>query len=263
MKATMFSRKSTLWILAVITPILALSWWWVASATSSNSFLPPLSRIIERFKDLWLFAHFSSDVMVSLRNLIIGYGVAVLIGVGIGLVIATTPFLRAMFDPAIHFLRGIPPVALVPIIITLVGFGPEMRITSIIIAAVFPAMISTIDGIRGVDGGLRDVCTVYQLPRATQIFSVYLPSAGPQIASGMQVSLQVAFVVMITSEMMGPSEGIGAMTLLAQQSFLSADMWAGILLLGLIGFLANSLFDALKSRVLAWYIGSKRMERNS
>ncbi|MFC0582217.1 ABC transporter permease [Micrococcoides hystricis] len=259
----MSSRKTLLWALAIITPILVLVWWWLGSANSTNSFLPPLSRIMERFQDLWLFAHFQSDVLISLRNLAIGYVIAVILGVALGFVLATVPILRAMFEPGVHFVRGIPPVALVPILITLVGFGPEMRITSIIIAAVFPTMISTIDGIRAVDGGLKDVCTVYQLPRAARLGSVYLPAAGPQIAAGMQVSLQVAFIVMIASEMMGPSQGIGSMTLLAQQSFMSADMWAGILLLGLIGFLANSAFDLIKSRVLAWYIGSKRMERNS
>lgn len=263
MKSVLSSRKSLLWALAILTPIVALAGWWLASANSVNPFLPPLSMILERFKALWLFAHFDSDVLLSLRNLGVGYLLAVIIGVGLGFVLATVPILRAMFEPGVHFVRGIPPVALVPILITLVGFGAEMRITSIVIAAVFPTMIATIDGIRAVDGGLKDVCTVYQLPRGTRLGSVYLPAAGPQIAAGMQVSLQVAFIVMIASEMLGSSQGIGAMTLLAQQSFMSADMWAGILLLGLIGFLANSLFDILKSRVLAWYIGSKRMERNS
>ena len=77
----------------------------------------------------------------------------------------------------------------------------------------------------------------------------------------MQVSLKVSFVVMIASEMLGSYQGIGAMTLLAQQSFMSADMWAGILLLGVIGFLVNVAFELVKGRVLRWYIGSRRVER--
>ncbi len=77
------------------------------------------------------------------------------------------------------------------------------------------------------------------------------------------MSLQVAFIVMIASEMLGSSQGIGAMTLLAQQSFMTADMWAGILLLGVIGFLVNILFSLLRRRVLSWYIGSRRLARAS
>ncbi|MCW4465591.1 ABC transporter permease subunit [Glutamicibacter sp. MNS18] len=249
--------------LAVATPLLLVVVWYGTSSSSTNAFFPPLRQILSRFADLWLFEHFTSDILPSLGNLVVGFVSAVVLGVALGFVLATVPLLRAMFEPSLHLLRGIPPVALVPILITLVGFGNEMRISSIMIAAVFPTMIATIDGIRAVDSGLKDVCTVYQLSKRDRLLSVYLPSAGPQIAAGMQVSLLVAFIVMIASEMMGTAQGIGAMTLLAQQTFMAADMWAGILLLGLIGFLSNLLFDLIKNRVLSWYIGSKKMEKVS
>ncbi len=249
--------------LAVAAPLVLIATWFGISSSSTNAFFPPLSQILSRFGDLWIFEHFATDIIPSLKNLLLGFGIAVVLGVLLGFVLATVPLLRAMFEPTLHFLRGIPPVALVPILITLVGFGNEMRISSIVIAAVFPTMIATMDGIRSVDSGLRDVCTVYQLSRKDRLLSVYLPSAGPQIAAGMQVSLLVSFIVMIASEMMGTAQGIGAMTLLAQQTFMAADMWAGILLLGLIGFLSNLLFNLVKNRALSWYIGSKKMEKVS
>jgi ABC-type nitrate/sulfonate/bicarbonate transport system permease component len=200
-------------------------------------------------------------LLTSLRYLALGVLVSAVGGVLLGFVLATVPLMRALFEPVIHFVRGIPPVALIPILITLIGFGVEMRVTTIVIAAIFPTMIATMDGIRAVDPGMKDVCSAYRFSRGERLAAVYLPAAGPQIAAGMQVSLQVSFVVMIASEMLGSSDGIGAMTLLAQQSFMSADMWAGILLLGLVGFLANTLFEFGRARVLAWYIGSKRLER--
>lgn len=249
--------------LAVAAPLLLVLVWFGVSSSSANAFFPPLSQILARFADLWLFEHFASDILPSMKNLVVGFALAAVLGVLIGFVLATVPLLRAMFEPSLHLLRGIPPVALVPILITLVGFGNEMRVSSIVIAAVFPTMIATMDGIKAVDSSLKDVCTVYQLSRRDRLVSVYLPSAGPQIAAGMQVSLLVAFIVMIASEMMGTAQGIGAMTLLAQQTFMAADMWAGILLLGLIGFASNLLFDVAKNRILSWYIGSKKMEKVS
>lgn len=249
--------------LAFVAPVILIAAWFGVSNSSTNAFFPPLSEILSRFADLWLFEHFATDILPSMKNLLLGFVIAVVAGVVIGFALATVPVLRAMFEPSLHFLRGIPPVALVPILITLVGFGDEMRISSIVIAAVFPTMIATMDGIRSVDAGMHDVCTVYQLSKRDRLLSVYLPSAGPQIAAGMQVSLLVAFIVMIASEMLGTSQGIGAMTLLAQQTFMAADMWAGILLLGLIGFISNLLFDLVKNRVLSWYIGSKKMEKVS
>ncbi|WP_102159447.1 ABC transporter permease [Zhihengliuella halotolerans] len=254
-------RRTLNLALGIGAPVAVIAAWWVLSANSTNAFFPPLARIMDRFQALWLFDRFASDVLLSLGNLAIGYTISVVAGVVLGFVIATVPVLRAMFEPALHFIRGIPPVALIPILITLIGFGQEMRVTSIVLAATFPTMISTIDGIRAVDTGLRDVCSVYRLRRHERLLRVYLPAAGPQIAAGMQVSLQIGFIVMIASEMLGSAQGIGAMTLLAQQSFLTADMWAGILLLGFLGFAANILFEAARSRVLAWYIGSKRQER--
>ncbi|GAB3264283.1 ABC transporter permease [Arthrobacter pigmenti] len=255
-------RKTLYVALGVGTPILLLGLWWVVSAGSTNTFFPPLSDILVRFQQLWLFEHFASDVLPSLRNLLIGYALATVVGIGLGFVLALIRPAQWILDPVIHFFRSIPPVALIPIFITLIGFGVEMRLTTIALAAVFPTLIATVDGLRSVDPALKDVSAVYRLSRFERVVRVYLPAAGPQIAAGMQVSLQVAFVVMIASEMLGSSQGIGAMTLIAQQSFMIANMWAGILLLGVIGFAANLLFDAVRNRVLAWYIGARKQARN-
>jgi sulfonate transport system permease protein len=250
-------------LLGVGTPVVLLALWWVLSDQSTNAFFPPLRIILERFQQLWMFQHFQSDILLSLGNLFTGFAIAAVLGITIGFVTALVPTVRWLIDPLIHFLRGIPPVALVPIFISLIGFGTEMRVTSIALAALFPVLIATVDGIRSVDQDILDVSRVYRLSRRERITSVILPSAGPQIFSGLQVSLQVAFIVMIASEMLGSSQGIGAMTLLAQQSFMIADMWAGILLLGVIGFAVNMAFDLVRRRVLAWYIGSRRLAKSA
>lgn len=251
------------WVIGVAAPVLLLVAWWFLSADSTDPFFPPLQTILVRFQELWLFEHFQSDVLLSLGNLFLGFVIAAAAGIALGFITALVAPVRWMLDPLIHFLRGIPPVALVPIFISLIGFGTQMRVTSIALAALFPTMIATVDGIRSVSNDLLDVSRVYRLTRKERVLKVLLPAAAPQIFSGLQVSLQVAFIVMIASEMLGSSQGIGAMTLLAQQSFMTADMWAGILLLGVIGFLVNILFSLLRRRVLSWYIGSRRLARAS
>ncbi|WP_064721753.1 ABC transporter permease [Paenarthrobacter nicotinovorans] len=251
------------WVIGVAAPVLLLVAWWFLSADSTDPFFPPLQTILVRFQELWLFEHFQSDVLLSLGNLFLGFVIAAAAGIALGFITALIAPVRWMLDPLIHFLRGIPPVALVPIFISLIGFGTQMRVTSIALAALFPTMIATVDGIRSVSNDLLDVSRVYRLTRKERVLKVLLPAATPQIFSGLQVSLQVAFIVMIASEMLGSSQGIGAMTLLAQQSFMTADMWAGILLLGVIGFLVNILFSFLRRRVLSWYIGSRRLARAS
>lgn len=249
------------WVLAVGTPTLLLAAWWTVSADSSSTFFPPLEQILTRFQQLWLFDHFLTDVVPSLANLAGGLALASIVGVGLGFILALIRPVRWLLEPIIHFVRSIPPVALVPIFITMIGFGNDMRITSIALAATFPTLIATMDGIRSVDGTLKDVSVVYRLTRTEKFTQVYLPAAAPQIFSGLQVSLQVAFIVMIASEMLGAATGIGALTLTAQQSFMIADMWAGVLLLGVLGFVINKIFDLVKARILAWYFGAKEAQR--
>lgn len=249
------------WLIAIeiIVPILLLAIWWIASADSTNPFYPPLAKIVTRFQELWIFAHFVTDILPSLGNLIAGFLVGGLIGIILGVALGMVRTLSGIFAPVIDFFRSIPPVALVPIFVALMGFGNEVRIVTITIAALFPTLISTIDGMRAIDPQLKDVARVYRLTWSERLFSVYLPAASPRIASGLQVSLQVAFVVMIASEMLGSSYGIGALTLIAQQTFAIPDMWAGIILLGILGYVVNLLFNVARDRVLRWYVRSQQV----
>ncbi len=250
-----------LWTVTIGAPIVLVLMWWWGSAGSTNPYFPPLQTILQRFQALWLFENFVSDVLPSLGNLVVSFMIAVVLGVSVGVLLGLNRTASALLDPVIHFWRAIPPVALVPIIVALFGFGDDARVLSITIAAIFPTLIATVDGLRAIEPLVKDMSRIYQLTRWERIRDVYLPAAGPRIATGMQVSLQTAFVVMIASEMLGSATGIGAKTLLAQQSFAIADMWAGILLLGIIGFVANTVFEVVQRRALHWYFGAQAQGR--
>ena len=125
----------------------------------------------------------------------------------------------------------------------------------------FPILLNTIDGVRSVERGLEDVARTFRLTRRQRIFQIQLPSAAPQIFAGMRISLAFAFIMMIVTEMVGATSGIGFVTLNAQQSFQVPLMWAGMLLLGILGALLNVLFLMLERRVLSWhYRSTGRME---
>lgn len=245
-------------VLAIGVPVAVVMAWWFLSAGSTNPYFPPLQQILVHFQELWLFDRFASDVLPSLGNLLAGFALAVIVGIAAGVVLGLVSWLAWAVEPVVYFWRAIPPVAFVPIFVSLLGFGAETRIVVIFIGAVFPTLIATIDAIRSIDPIVRDTSRAYRLTWPERIFRVYLPASGPRIASGVQISLTASFILMIASEMLGSSVGIGAMTLLAQQTFASADMWAGILLLGMIGFAANALFLWARRHVLAWYFESQQ-----
>lgn len=258
------TARSPRWLLIsaeVSAPLVLIALWWVVSAGSTNIFFPPLQKILARLWQLTQTSEFLIDIGSSLGNLVASFVIASFLGVLLGLVLGTVRILSWLLEPAIHFFRAIPPVALVPIFVSLIGFGNETRILAITVAALFPVLISTIDGVRANDEILDMVSRVYRLTCSERLFQVTLPAAAPRILSGMQVSLIAAFVVMIASEMLGSSTGLGAKTLLAQQTFAIADMWAGIILLGIFGYLATFLFDLFRRRILRWYIAAQQQER--
>lgn len=253
------------WLLVlaeVLVPLLILGWWWLASANSTNTFFPPLQEILSRLWELVFTTVFWVNAGSSVGNLVLSIVLAWLIGVGLGTALGLSQTLSWGVEPVVHFFRAIPPVALVPLFVSLIGFGNETRVVSITISALFPVLISTIDGVRGVTPTLRMVASVYRIPWRERIFSVTMPAASPRIFAGMQVSLIAAFVVMIASEMLGSSTGLGAATLLAQQSFAIADMWAGIIVLGIIGYAVTALFAVFRRRTLRWYIALQQQEKN-
>ena len=251
------------WLLAIVIgawlPLLLVWWWWTASAESTNPFFPPLELIWTRFQELWLFAEWPTHVLPSLRNLAFGYAIGVVVGVAGGALLGSSRTAARYVEPVVDFLRSIPPVATVPVFIIFFGLDASMRIAAIAVAATFPILISTIQGVRATDPTLLATASVFRLSRSQTLWRVRLPAAMPIVFSGLQVGLQIAFVVTIASEYLGSGFGIGAFTLIAADSFLILDAWTGVLLMGLLGYAIATAFDIVERISLRWYFGLKTL----
>lgn len=252
-------RKKRLLILEIATPILIILLWGILSQNSSQIFFPPLSEVLKNLWSSWILERTFTDIVPSLVNLGLGFLIAAVLGVFLGVCIGLIKPVSWAIDPILHFVRAVPPVALIPVFIVLFGFSSQMNVIAIVVASIFPTILTTVDGIRSVNAGLRDFCTSYRLSWSYRLRYVYLPAASPQIFAGLLVSLQVAFLVMVASEMLGSTHGIGAQTILAQQTFMAVEMWSGIILLGVLGYLINIPFTMLRKRVLAWNEGARKV----
>lgn len=245
------------WIVPMLLPVGGLIVWWFASANSSSIFFPPLSTIVESFQETWLFSRFTSDMLPSLGRMLTGYGIAVVVGVAVGIAFGRSRRLSAMFQPAVNFIRSVPAATLVPVATVLLGIGDPPKIALIAFVCVFPILLNTIDGVRAVDPGLEDVARSFRLTWPQRLMAVQLPSAAPAIFSGMRIAISLAFVMMIISEMFAATNGIGYVTILAQQSFATSQMWAGMVLLALLGASFNVIFLLIEAKVLRWHVKSK------
>jgi sulfonate transport system permease protein len=244
-------------LLGLIVPVLVIWAYARWAADAGNLYFPPVDQIKDRFTTLWFGDGFSMNVLPSLRNLIVGYLLAVLISLAIGVFAGVNKTFRSMITPLLQIFRSVPPITLVPPLVIILGLDWGTKVVVIAIGAGLPMTVAAIDGFRRIDPETVDTADAFLVHGWLKLRKVILPAASPAILGGMQVGLQIAFILMVASEMLGSFEGIGFVTLQAQQTFISTDMWAGIVLLSLIGVILNFAFSLVRSRVLRWHSGMR------
>ena len=250
------SRRRLAAGLEIAVPIALLIVWALWSSGSQTYYFPPLTDILRTFADTWLFERVGSDVVPSLVRLGLGYLIACAVAVGVGLALGLSPRLRRATSPIVEFLRAIPPPALLPFGILVLGVGTSMKVFIIAFVCLWPVLLNTVDGVAGVDPTLRETARVYGIGARDRLLRLTLPAAAPQIFAGMRTSLSLALILMVISEMVASTNAIGYFVLQSQRSFAIPEMWSGILLLGLLGYVLNVAFLLAERRVLAWHRGA-------
>lgn len=243
--------------LELAVPLALLGLYGLWSRGSDTYYFPPLTDILDKFADTWLFERVGSDVVPSLVRLALGYGIACAVAVAAGLALGLSRPLRRTTDPIVQFLRAIPPPALLPFGILVLGVGNSMKVFVIAFVCLWPVLLNTIDGVAGVDPTLRETARVYGISGRDRLLRVTLPAASPQIFAGMRTSLSLALILMVISEMVASTNGIGYFVLQSQRSFAIPEMWSGILLLGILGYVLNAIFLLIERRVLRWHRGAR------
>jgi ABC-type nitrate/sulfonate/bicarbonate transport system permease component len=243
--------------LEILVPILAVLAWGVWSAHAGSLFFPPLTRILTTFHETWLFERFSSDALPSLIRVASGYVLGVGLGILVGFVLGLSPAMRRATGPVVHFLRALPPPAILPFAIVVMGIGDSMKIALIAFGCFFPVLLTTIDGVRSVDSVYIDATRVYGISRWDRLRHVMLPASLPHIAGGMRTSLSLALILVVISEMVAANSGIGFFLLQSQRTYALPEMWAGMILLGLLGYLFNLAFVIFERRALRWHRGAR------
>lgn len=254
----MQAKKALLTGLEIGTPILLVALWWFWSAANASVFNPPLAEIMERFAANWFGDPFVSQFLPSFGRMLAGFGLAVLLGVGFGMLFGLSSVLRKLTAPLVSFLRSIPGAALLPPAVLLLGIGDAMKIALICFVCLWPILLNTIDGIDETHATMNSTAQVFGIGGAKRFLWVTVPAASPRIFAGMRISLAIALALLVISEMIASTDGLGYFILIAQRTFDTANMWSGIILLGLVGYVMTLLFTAVERAVLAWYLESKK-----
>ena len=240
----------------IAVPVAILVAWQLWTAHAASPKFPRLSTILVEFKDMWLFSQFGTHVVPSLERIGLGFALAVVTGIVVGIPLGLSRWARLWAMPHIEYWRAMPPPALLPISIVLLhSIGNVQKVSFIAFFCLFPILLNTIDGVRGIDPTLVETARSYGLGALERIRRIVLPAASPQIAAGMRNSLSLAVIMMVLSEYFSSTSGVGYVLLISKNTFQLAPMWAAIVLIGLLGYLLNLLFLFLERRVLAWHRG--------
>jgi ABC-type nitrate/sulfonate/bicarbonate transport system permease component len=252
----MTQRRAIKITLEIAVPLAILGAWQAYTAHLDSAKFPRLSTILVEFRQMWLFSQFGEHVVPSLERIALGFGIAVVVGVALGIPIGLSRWARLWTMPHIEYWRAMPPPALLPIsIILLHSIGNRQKVAFIAFFCVFPILLNTIDGVRGIDPTLMETARSYNIPYREAIRRIVLPAASPQIAAGMRTSVSLAVIMMVLTEYFSSTSGVGYVLLISKNTFEFTPMWAAIVLIGVLGYLLNVVFILAERRLLAWHRG--------
>jgi ABC-type nitrate/sulfonate/bicarbonate transport system permease component len=230
---------------------------WEVFARSEGSFLvPTASAVAERAWHGWPTPEFLSNVEASMRRLAAGYAIGASVGIAVGVSMGSSRRVRQALEPLVELLRATPAIAVAPALIVILGLGDRMLIAVIAFGVVFPVLVNSIDGVRAASPELRETASLLRLGRAERILRVEFPAALPSIFAGLRVAVSIGLVMVVVSEFVAGGDGIGYYILVQQSQAKVPEMYAGVLFLGMLGFLLNGVFMLIERRALSWHHGA-------
>jgi len=236
----------------LLAAIVAL--WWLASHQQwvSKVFLPTPEAAWASLIDGLAGGDLGGFTLATVGRMLVGWLCASVLGIALGALIGSSAAARAWLLPTLEFIRPLPASALLPLAIALFGLSPVMVLAVVSFGAMWPVLLNTVHGFATVHPRLGEVARGLQIPPGAFAVKFGLPNALPDILAGMRLALTVALIVTVVGEMIASQAGLGHAILLAARSFRAADLFAGVLLLGLIGLVSNSLLAAAEHRLLRW-----------
>jgi sulfonate transport system permease protein len=247
--------SKTAWRLASLAFAAALIAAWQILADRglvSRVFFPAPSRAFDVLQEWVASGELWQPLAGTVWRTLLGWGGATLLGVVLGAAIASSPIARDLFEPTVEFLRPLPSSAMIPPAILMLGLTDGMVIAVVIFGSIWPILLGAIHGFRSVEPRLVELSRALCLGRARRLWCISLPNALPEIFAGMRVSLAIALIITVVAEMLSSRPGLGQMILFAARVFRSPEIFAGVFVLGALGYLGNALLERVEAHFLRW-----------
>jgi NitT/TauT family transport system permease protein len=244
----------------VLAPAAFLAFWWIATRDNPNGLIPPPAEVGSALWDLaagginddafsgMLLTH----LIASASRVYGGFALAALAALPLGLLIGRVAAVRAALEPTFQLLRPVPVTAWLPLAMIIFGIGPRSAFFLVFLGAFYPILVNTTFGVRSVDPRLFEAAAMLGASPASIFPKVVLPASLPSIFTGLRLGLGFAWVVIVVGEMTGVQTGLGAMIMDARQLSRTEIVIAGMVVIGLAGFISDQVVQSVGRRALAW-----------
>ncbi len=232
--------------------IVLISIWQLAVSFGSwnESLFPSPLKVMQGFKELIESGTLAAGIKDSLYRFAIGYSIAAVSGIIIGMFLGWFRKLWNFVNPVVQLIRPISPIAWLPFVVLWFGIGDLPAMVIIFIAAFFPILLTTISAVGKVDQTYIKVAKNFGLNQFQTLFKIVLPSAFPFIATGLHLALGTAWVFLVAGEMVGSQTGLGFMIIDARNNLRADMLLASILSIGVIGLILDSLIGLAEKKLL-------------
>jgi sulfonate transport system permease protein len=193
------------------------------------------------------------ETLHTLNSMLIGWVIACLLGIGLGLTLGLSPVFRRYSMATFEVLRPMPAIAFLPLALLLFSFSLKTELVVIVYASLWPVMINSMGGVAAIGGRLYDVGRTLHLSRGRVLFKVLIPAAAPAILVGCRLGLGTALVMAIIAEMIGNPHGLGFAIVRELESFRPANMFAYVIFVGLLGVVLNNVLVTLNEHMFPGY----------
>jgi sulfonate transport system permease protein len=248
------NNSFTVWLgsLAVLAGLIGL--WQLAAVNEfiSPVFFPAPGRSFESLREQMGSAEFWDALRQTLSRMAMGFAAASIAGVALGAAIGLSPTLRTYIEPTLEMIRPLPASAMIPVFVLMLGLNDRMIVAVIVFSSLWPVLLNTVHGFKTIEPRLLEVARILHLSRLEMVWKIALPNALPDIFAGLRLSLTVSLILAVVAEMLAGTVGLGQNITLAARSFRSADLYAGIIVLGAVGYVSNMVLERVEQRMLRW-----------
>ncbi|MBD1546970.1 ABC transporter permease [Roseibium aggregatum] len=248
-----FAPKSRRWVgFAVFAVLIALVEWGTRTGWISSLTLPRPSDVLKTLGELYSSGLLYKHLSLSLSRLVIGAAIGASAGVSVGVVIALFSYIRAGLVPLIAAIFPIPKIALLPLFVIWFGIDEGSKYALIAFGTFTPTVVATYGAVDNVDRSLIRMGQSFGLSWFSIVRKIVLPGAMPGILSGLRISLAIAIILLVAAEMLGAQYGIGAYILEAGSLYDLERLFAGVVILSLLGVIVSAVIGLIERRLLGW-----------